>query len=195
MPLTRILRFLPVSLLAVLWMLGLLAPQVEAAQTVTLPNGDYVVVDPDYDLPGPVADVGAVSFYTSGGQFAGMLRGGMANDQVGSGGITLSGGTFIIHSPQWDNGSAVDAGAATVVMPGFGPVSGVVSAANSLVGSSTHDQIGSGGITADNDSFIIRSPLWDNGSAADAGAATVVSLSFGPVFGVVAAELEGDGVV
>ena len=48
---------------------------------------------------------------------------------------------------------------------------GAVSAANSLVGSTANDQVGSGGVTVlNNGNYVARSPLWDNGAAVDAGA-------------------------
>ena len=72
--------------------------------------------------------------------------------------------------PYWDNGAATDAGAVTWGS-GTAGVSGVVSAANSLVGSTANDQVGYGGVTAlSNGNYVVRSPAWDNGAATDAGA-------------------------
>jgi hypothetical protein len=52
-------------------------------------------------------------------------------------------------------------------------LSGVVSPANSLVGTTAYDGVGSGGVTAlSNGNYVVGSYLWDNGAAADAGAAT-----------------------
>ena len=165
------------------------------AETVNLPNGDYLVVDPDYDLPGPppVPDVGAVYYHQAGtGQVLGMFLGSQANDRIGSGGITLVGeGGFLIHSPQWDNGLAADAGAVTYGNIFVGMVGGVVSASNSFIGSTSGDQIGSGGITIVGSGtapgFLIQSPLWDNDSAVNAGAVTFAPPGLLPVFGVVSA--------
>lgn len=165
------------------------------AETVTLPNGDYLIVDPGYDLPGspPVPDVGAVYYHQAGtGQVLGMFTGSQANDQVGNGGITMVGSPgFLIRSPQWDNGPAADAGAVTYGNVYAGLIGGVVSASNSFVGSTSGDQIGSGFITvfggSDAARALIYSPQWDNGGAVDAGAFTVVVPGTGPIAGVVSA--------
>ena len=50
----------------------------------------------------------------------------------------LSNGNYVVRSPSWDNGAATDAGAVTWGSGDEG-VSGVVSAANSLVGSTAND--------------------------------------------------------
>ncbi len=50
---------------------------------------------------------------------------------------------------------------------------GVVTSVNSLVGSAAGDQVGIYGITGlTNGSYVVSSPNWDNGGAADAGAVT-----------------------
>ncbi|NDF13465.1 MAG: hypothetical protein EB060_11720, partial [Proteobacteria bacterium] len=106
--------------------------------------------------------------------------GSTASDQVGStsGGITaLTNGNYVVASPVWDNGSIVNAGAATFCSGTTG-CSGTVSATNSLVGSTASDQVGggSGGITAlTNGNYLVRSPVWDNGATVNAGAATFCS--------------------
>lgn len=162
------------------------------AETVNLPNGDYLIVDPGYDLPGspPVPDVGAVYYHQAGtGQVLGMFTGSQANDQVGNAGITMVGSSgFLIRSPQWDNGPAADAGAVTYGNVYVGLIGGVISASNSFVGSTGGDQIGSGGITLLGGSvFLVHSPLWDNGPAVDAGAVTFGNPNVGPVAGVISA--------
>ena len=49
----------------------------------------------------------------------------------------------------------------------------MVSAANSLVGSQTDDQVGTGGVFGlSNGNYVVRSSLWDSGATADAGAVT-----------------------
>ncbi|MEO8670295.1 MAG: hypothetical protein ABI411_03205 [Tahibacter sp.] len=202
-------------------------------QRVTLlPNGNFVVTDPLYDAPGGAADVGAVHLYRPDGSRIYTVRGSSADDQIGSGYVTvLSNGNFVVVSPNWDNGSIFDAGAATwcngssgsdavvsvsnslvggsasnrvggyyavaltngnyvvvsyewdssgvidagAVTWGNGTVGthGIVSAANSLVGSSADDNVGWGSVTAlSNGNYVVSSPKWNNGSAVDAGAAT-----------------------
>lgn len=123
------------------------------------------------------APVGVVSNANS-------LVGTLATDQVGSGGFDFIGGTtWALLSPLWDVSVPVaDAGAVTVVDGTTGtfagtatPFNGDLGAANSLVGASANDQVGSGGI----DFFVgstygIKSPLFDNvpQATADGGAIT-----------------------
>ncbi|MCX7671748.1 MAG: hypothetical protein N2439_16975, partial [Anaerolineae bacterium] len=71
-----------------------------------------------------------------------------------------------------DYGAKTDVGAITWGN-GTAGVKGVVSAANSFIGSSPADSLGySGGIVLANGHYVVRSPLWDNGAATDAGAVT-----------------------
>ena len=154
--------------------------------TVTvLPNGNFVVTDQGFDAPGPIADVGAVFLYRPDGVLISTLRGSTANDQVGSGGVTvLSNGNYVVGSISWDNGAATDAGAATFGSGSTG-ISGVVSPSNSLVGSSANDRVSNFGITAlSNGNYVVRSVNWDNGAATNAGAATFGSGTTG-ISGVV----------
>ncbi len=74
---------------------------------------------------------------------ANSLVGSTANDQVGNGGVTaLTNGNYVVSSPIWDNGAVTNAGAVTWGSGTTG-MSGVVSSANSLVGSTASDQVGS----------------------------------------------------
>ncbi len=84
----------------------------------------------------------------------------------------LSNGNYVVSSPYWDNGAIAEAGAATWG-DGTSGTSGAVSDLNSLVGSTADDRVGNGGVTAlSNGNYVVRSPSWDNGAIADAGAAT-----------------------
>ncbi len=155
-------------------------------EIVTLSNGNYVVSSPNWDN-GSVVDAGAVTWGdgTSGvvGEISASnsLVGSSAADNVGSYNrlYKLSNGNYVVISPLWDNGSVVDAGAVTWGN-GMTGVVGVVSASNSLVGSSAYDQIGEPGAYMSynritelaNGNFVVISPYWDNGSAIDAGAVT-----------------------
>ncbi len=60
-------------------------------KTVTaLPNGNIVVTDPDYDIPGGAADVGAVYLYDGATRaLISMLTGSTENDKAGSDGVTV----------------------------------------------------------------------------------------------------------
>ncbi|MEQ1921049.1 MAG: hypothetical protein ABL952_00945 [Pyrinomonadaceae bacterium] len=137
-----------------------------------LPNGNIVVTDPLYDAPGPISNVGAVYLYNgTTGTLISTLTGSTANDQVGDGGVTvLTNGNFVVRSSNWD-GAAVDVGAVTLGSGTTG-IFGVISPANSLVGSAVNDQIGSSGVTAlTNGNYVVRSSVWD-GAATNVGAVT-----------------------
>ena len=94
---------------------------------------------------------------------------------VGGSGIALLGdGNYLVVSQGWNNGAATDAGAVTFGSGVIG-TSGVVSAANSLVGTTKGDEVGSGGIVGvGNGNFVVISPNWSNESMSDAGAVTFV---------------------
>ena len=147
---------------------------------VALSNGNYVVQSPNWDN-GSVADAGAVTWGSgltgvSGAVgIANSLVGGSANDQIGNTPtVVLSNGNYVIANPIWDSGSVVDAGAVTWGS-GTSGVSGVISSANSLIGSTANDQIGFGtqGVTAlNNGNYVVRSDGWDDGNKTDVGAVT-----------------------
>ncbi|MFN8440813.1 MAG: hypothetical protein U0175_08595 [Caldilineaceae bacterium] len=104
-----------------------------------------------------------------------VLVGSTSDDQVGFYGVTeLSNGNYLVRSPFWHNDSATNAGAITWGNGATG-ISGVVSSNNSLIGSTSGDQVGYShdGVTElTNGNYVVRSPMWDNGSAIDAGAVT-----------------------
>ncbi|MCB1589268.1 MAG: hypothetical protein KDI56_10240, partial [Xanthomonadales bacterium] len=146
----------------------------EFGRAVTmLPNGNFVVTDPGFDAPGPIADVGAVYLYRPNGTLISTLRGGSFNDRVGSAGIVvLANGNFVIRSPEWRNGEAGRAGAVTFAS-GTSGSEGIVSPSNSLVGGTAGDTVGDLGVTAlTNGNYVVISPNWDNGGIWDAGAVT-----------------------
>ena len=144
-------------------------------KTVTvLSNGNFVVTDPNYSIPAGAANVGAVYLYNSAGALISTLTGSTANDNVGSGGVVLlSNGNYVILSLVWNKSAAItNVGAVTWGSKTAG-VSGVVSAANSLIGSTAYDRIGNTGVTAlNNGNYVVDSYEWNNGAATFAGAVT-----------------------
>src|SRR5262245_54494862 len=151
-----------------------------------LSTGNVVVTSPGDDAGG--TNAGAVYLFNgSSGALISTLRGSTAGDSVGSRGVTaLSNGNYVIRSTNWDNGAVVDAGAVTWGSGTTG-VSGVVSAANSLVGTTAYDFIGVNGVTAlTNGNYVVASPTWNNGAVVDAGAVTWCSGTTG-LSGVVSA--------
>lgn len=168
-----------------------------------LANGNYVLASPTWDN-GTVTDAGAVTFGDGTTGVAGeissanSLVGTTANDRVGyihpstSSVTELANGNYVVSSPTWDNGTVVDAGAVTFGSGTTG-VAGVISATNSLVGVSKNDRLGRNGLNTNgvtpltNGNYVVSSPSWNNGSIADAGAATFADGTTG-ISGVITAE-------
>ncbi len=148
-----------------------------------LPNGNFVVTDPSFDLSSPaaVADVGAVYLYSASGTLLNTLTGSQAGDQVGiTGVVVLADGNYVVQSRLWDNGAVADAGAATWCSASGGP-DRVVSAANSMVGGSAGDQVGKRVQALSGGRYLLRTQDWDNGAQADAGAVTWCAAGGGTV--------------
>ncbi|SNS54399.1 filamentous hemagglutinin family N-terminal domain-containing protein [Noviherbaspirillum humi] len=152
--------------------------QVSSDGIMALANGNYVVVSANW-ANGAAVNAGAATWgdgvVGSSGvvSVANSLIGGQAGDQVGTQGVTaLSNGNYVVHSPLWTNFTTTNAGAATWGNGATG-TSGVVSAANSLVGTHADDYVSSYGITAlNNGNYVVNSALWANGTATRAGAVT-----------------------
>jgi hypothetical protein len=174
------------------WLLGLLAwllaPVLAGGQPLVLPspagsggfgssvkflaNGNYVITDPAYSTGGR-SNVGAAYLYDGRtNQVISTLTGSQANDYVGGRGVVaLATGNYVVLSANWANGAAPNAGAATWGS-GTSGVSGVVSAANSLVGTQPGDQVGAAAVALANGHYVVSSPTWANGPLAQAGAVT-----------------------
>lgn len=152
--------------------------RVGSGDVVALGNGNYVVVSPEWDS-GSTSNVGAVSFGLGTSGLSGPVSasnsvvGTRQDDRAGAQGVTaLSNGNYVIASAGWDSDTTSDAGAATFATGAAG-ISGVISSANSLVGSRAGDRVGGFGVTPlANGNYVVRSPEWDNGAVVDAGAAT-----------------------
>ena len=158
-----------------------------SSQVVALSNGNYVVVNPNWDN-GAVADVGAVTWGNGASGRTGIISpansliGSTTSDRVGAGGTiaALANGNYVIGSAQWHNGASSSAGAATWGNGSSGRV-GVVSAANSLVGSTTNDRVGSAIHPLENGNYVVVSESWDNGAIVDVGAVTLGDGSTGRI--------------
>ncbi|MFN8443123.1 MAG: choice-of-anchor D domain-containing protein [Caldilineaceae bacterium] len=150
-------------------------------EVILLPNGNYLVVSPDWDN-GSAIDAGAVTWVngstgTSGAiSSSNSLVGSTKNDIIGRDGIkVLDNSNYLVLSALWDNGNIVNAGAVTWGNGSIG-ISGVVNSFNSLVGSTNDDVVGLGNVTVlKNNNYVVSSPYWDNGSIANVGAVTAGS--------------------
>ncbi len=138
---------------------------------VVLSTGNVVITSPFDDSNG--TDTGAVYLFNGAtGALISELRGSTPGDAVGSTGVTaLTNGNFVVSSRNWRNGAVQNAGAVTLGNGTTG-ISGVVSAANSLVGSQAMDFIGDAVHALSNGNYLVYSGFWDNGEAVNAGAVT-----------------------
>ncbi len=135
-----------------------------------LANGNYVVSSPNWTDASGKLQVGAATWGDGTTGTVGTvsstnsLVGSTANDHVGIGGVTaLSNGNYVVNSYSWNAGfGAVTWG------NGSSGTAGVVSAANSLVGSSSTDQIGlfGGIIGLANGNYLVQSSAWNNSAGA-----------------------------
>lgn len=142
-----------------------------------LTNGNYVVVSFAWGN-GTLTNLGAVTWCAGNKETAATvsaansLIGSHALDQVGSNGVlVLTNGNYVVLSPNWDNGSLVNAGAVTWCNGATG-FKGMIHAANSLVGTSTGDAVGAAGAALTNGNYVVGSSTWHLGSLDSAGAAT-----------------------
>ena len=147
--------------------------------TITaLTNGRFVIQSPEWDN-GAIVDAGAASMCVNPTNCFGTINsnnslvGSSANDKVGSGGVeALTNGNYVVSSPDWDDDTTSDVGAATFGNGSTG-ITGPISSANSLIGSQADDSVGKGGSLAlANGNYIVLSPEWNNGMSTDAGAVT-----------------------
>ena len=135
-----------------------------------LTNGNYVVVSPYWGgNKGAVTWGNGTTGITGEVNRSNSLVGTTIGDRVGRYGITaLTNGNYVVASASWDGKrGAVTWGNGTTGL------TGVVSSSNSLIGTSSNDEIGSHGVTAlTNGNYVVVSSNWDNGSVADVGAVT-----------------------
>lgn len=143
---------------------------------VALSNGNYVVRSPQWD--GVAEDTGAATWANGSTGLVGTVS--ASNSLVGttpfegasSTVIALTNGNYVVANPSFDNGSATNVGAVTWGNGASGIV-GAVSVANSLVGASPNDSVGSYGMVAlSNGHYVVNSYSADLGGFADTGAVT-----------------------
>lgn len=146
------------------------------SSVTALANGNYVINSPFWDN-GTIIDTGAVTWGNGAtGSFglvstSNSLIGSAASDGLSSTVIALTNGNYVIGTPNWDNGSVVNAGAITWGN-GTKGTAGIIGTANSLIGSSANDGVSYTIAALTNGNFVVASSHWDNGSAIDVGAVT-----------------------
>ena len=145
--------------------------QVGNSGVFALKNGNYVVASPDWDRD-LTNNAGAVTWGDGTTGVSGVvsisnsLVGSAAGDAVGNGGVAaLSNGNYVVSSASWNN-DLINAAGAVTWGSGTTGLTGVVSASNSLVGSTANDAVGNGGVVAlSNGNYVVVSNTWNNGSA------------------------------
>ncbi len=149
-------------------------------RATALTNGNYVIDQANWFNTSAVA-VGAVTWASGNTGIVGRattsnsLIGSTAGDSVGGDGIAaLPNGNYLVRSSDW-RGSL----GALSFADGNGPTIGVVSAANSLVGSNVADRIGMNVTILSDGDYVTHSQQWDNGSLNSVGAVTWGSGSTG----------------
>jgi hypothetical protein len=131
---------------------------------VALTNGNYVVASDRWNDNRGAATWGSGTAGVTGTiDASNSLIGSSSNDFVAEVITTLSNGNYVVLSPSWTNGAMANAGAVTWGSGSAG-INGAVSAANSLVGSSANDFVGTSAIALSNGNYLVRSPSW-NGRA------------------------------
>lgn len=156
-----------------------------------LSNGNYLVRSTNWAIGGK-SGVGAVTWGNGATGITGVVSvtnsivGSSAADAVGSGVTTLTNGSYVLVTPNWKNGTAINAGAVTWGS-GITSTAVIVSATNSLVGAQAWDKVGGDGVTAlSNGNYVVCSSDWSNSGKPLAGAATWGSGTTG-ITGVVTA--------
>ena len=158
-------------------------------RTLVLSNGNFVVTDPEFDK-GAVVDVGAVYLYNGATrQLISTLTGSTAGDRVGERSINEVGDSnFVAVSTKWTNaiGAPIAEVGAVTWVSGTTGLNGVVTPANSLVGTTAQDQLGTSFAVLSNGNFAVGSPSFRSAGQANAGAVTWGSGS-GPTVGTLSA--------
>ncbi|MEN9301332.1 MAG: Bifunctional hemolysin/adenylate cyclase precursor [Actinomycetota bacterium] len=100
-----------------------------------------------------------------------LVGGSFNGERVGSGGVvSLINGNYVVSTPETN--LTVDNAGYVTWCSGSSPCTGVINTSNSLHGSTSLDEVGSGGVTAlNNGNYVVSSPKW-NGTVADVGAVT-----------------------
>jgi hypothetical protein len=153
-------------------LVGIISSDNVGSGVTVLSNGNYVVSSPSWNnFAGAATWASGTTGVTGIPSAANSLVGTASGDSVGDLVTALNNGNYVVSNSEWHNGSAANAGAATWGNGTTG-IKGIVSTANSLVGSQADDQVGDGVTPLNNGNYVVNSTLWHNGSATRAGAAT-----------------------
>ncbi len=139
---------------------------------IELANGNYLIKSQNWNN-GAISKVGAVTWGSGVNGISGEVS--SANSIVGSGQderifnvIPLVNGNYVVANPRWNSFRG-----AVMFGNGAAGTGGIMSSANSLIGSRDGDQVGSGNVTPlANGNYVVASPNWYLNSIPNAGAVT-----------------------
>jgi trimeric autotransporter adhesin len=142
-------------------------------------GGNYVVSSPTW-TNGSATVAGAVTWRAGGGAHPDTVRTGNSlvgtqhNDFVGVGGVVvLTNGNYVVRSYHWNNGGTAEAGAATWGPANGGPAAiGTITGANSLIGNTAFNDVGTFVTPLANGNYVVGSQSWRNGVGDAVGADT-----------------------
>lgn len=138
-------------------------------QVIYLLNGNMIVTDTQYRLPGTQTNTGAVYLYGPNHKLISALVGSSSEDLVGQEPIViLAHGNFLVRSPAWGPGNT----GAVTWCSGVVGCHGTISSANSLVGSNGTDRVGEHVVALENGNYVVLSPNWSEGVVTAVGAVT-----------------------
>jgi hypothetical protein len=143
-------------------------------------NHTFVVASPYWNNGVASNNVGAVTWVGPSGlvgpvSTSNSLHGTSAQDRVGSTKVSaLPNGHYVVSSRLWTGGAGSTANLGAVTWgDGTSGITGPVDANNSLVGSTSGDQVGDQIVVLNNGNYVVGSPFWNNGAVADVGAVTL----------------------
>ena len=145
--------------------------RIKVGGVTALSNGNYVIQSPLWSK-----GLGAATWANGSGPSTAVvsvdnsLIGSSTSDRVGDRITALSNGSYVVDCAGWTNGSTVFAGAATWG-DGTKGVNGIVTPANSLVGTHPNDYVGHV-FALSNGNYVVDSSQWNNAGFGGVGAVT-----------------------
>lgn len=147
-----------------------------------LPNGNFLIINSTWSN-GQISYAGAVTWADGSMGITGTpspqvsLVGDQQSEFVGQIVSVLSNGNYVVTTYSWDYGVGVGVNAGAVTWAdGTKGVKGTVSSTNSMTGINDGDGVGSGGIVVlPNGNYLVKSPSWHEGAAANVGAVTLMN--------------------
>lgn len=134
-----------------------------------LANGNYIAISTHWAGVGAVTFCNGSSGCTAAVSAGNSLVGNSDEDGVGFRVRELANGNYVITSPYWNFGALNDAGAITFCS-GTAGCQGNITTNNSLIGSSSGDELGPWWIeTLDNGDYLVQNPFLDHGGLQNSG--------------------------